>query len=258
MTPSPHTLTPVFDVPLRWAVRVLAWVAFAAAAYLAWFAVNNSSVAGCGTLSANGCDEVLTSSWSKWLGIPVALVGLACYASLAGLSVLLGVTHPVVSRWVNTLFVMLAIVAAGGSLWFIAIQALAIGAFCVFCLIADTCGLAIGALSVWSTLRWWQATRHLHRSRGPAPGLMTLRSALPTSSRRAHRGSTLCALVSHVAQRPAPPPSLPIAFGGALTLLVLLIGGQLVFPAKSYDVQKVALTGTDCFERRKRQNGQRT
>jgi thiol-disulfide isomerase/thioredoxin len=37
---------------------------------------------------------------------------------------------------------------------------------------------------------------------------------------------------------------LPVAFGGALALLALLIGGQLVFPAKAFDVQKVSLNQT--------------
>jgi hypothetical protein len=34
---------------------------------------------------------------------------------------------------------------------------------------------------------------------------------------------------------------MPVAFGGALALLALLIGGQIVFPAKTFDLQQVAL-----------------
>jgi hypothetical protein len=37
------------------------------------------------------------------------------------------------------------------------------------------------------------------------------------------------------------PPSLTVAFGGATALLAVLIGGQVVFPAKTFDVQQVAL-----------------
>ena len=71
--------------------RVLSWLAFGIAAYLAWDSITNSSVAGCGVGTHDGCDAVLNSAWSKWLGVPVAVLGLACYATLAGLSVLLGI-----------------------------------------------------------------------------------------------------------------------------------------------------------------------
>lgn len=67
---------------------MLAWIAFVVSGYLAWHSVTESAVAGCDAGSASGCDEVLDSAWSKWLGIPVALPGLGCYAALATLSVL--------------------------------------------------------------------------------------------------------------------------------------------------------------------------
>src|SRR5438045_6554629 len=81
---------PICDAPVRWTLRVLAWLAFGVASYLAWHAMTQTAVAGCGMGSAAGCDVVLTSSWSKWLGVPVATLGLACYAALATLSILLG------------------------------------------------------------------------------------------------------------------------------------------------------------------------
>jgi hypothetical protein len=40
---------------------------------------------------------------------------------------------------------------------------------------------------------------------------------------------------------PASPPSLSVAFAGALPLLALLIGGQLLFAAKTFQVEKLAL-----------------
>src|SRR5687768_17910943 len=95
-------LRPMFGMPVRWALRVLSWLAFGVSAYLAWHAVNQSSVAGCGATGANSCNVVLSSSWSKWFGVPVAVAGLTCYASLAGLSVLLGLRNPSAGRWINT------------------------------------------------------------------------------------------------------------------------------------------------------------
>ena len=67
---------PAFNAPVRWTLRVLAWLAFGVASYLAWHAMTQTSVAGCSVGSNDRLRLVLTSSWSKWLGIPVAVLGL--------------------------------------------------------------------------------------------------------------------------------------------------------------------------------------
>jgi uncharacterized membrane protein len=258
---------------MRWTLGVLSWLAFGVAAYLAWHAVTSSSIAGCGVGSHNGCDVVLNSSWSKWLGIPVAVLGLACYATLATLSVMLAIQSGV-SRWITTAFVLMATLAAGASLWFIALQIFAIGDFCLFCLTTDVLGIAIGALAGWSAFRWWNGTPRLRSAGNSSATLSALRSAIPSSTRLAPVAATRAetsaggAEATPAVPRTAPavrartvplvgsvasptslrafaaPPSLPIAYGGALALLVVLIGGQIVFPAKTYDVQQVALKDT--------------
>lgn len=264
------TTQPTFNLPTRWILRVLSWLAFGLSAYLAWFAINNISVAGCGVGSHNGCDAVLNSAWSKWLGIPVAIPGLACYASLAGLSVLLGIQSSM-SRWITTAFLSLAILAAGASLWFIGIQVFAIGEFCRYCILTDICGIAIGAIAVGTAVHSWSRSRHLRVSGGSSNSLAALRSAIPSASRLAPvAGARTATTVSSSTAAPAvprtapaaasrsvplvgssatrtavrrmvSPPSMPIAFGAALALLGVLIGGQIVFPAKTFDVQQVAL-----------------
>ena len=108
---------PAFSAPERWAILVLSWLAFFIAGYLAMKAVTGGSVAGCGVGSGAGCDVVLTSSWSKWLGIPVAVFGLAVYAALASLSPLLWWRNEMASRWITTAIVLLSVVAAGASAW---------------------------------------------------------------------------------------------------------------------------------------------
>src|SRR3954451_11837918 len=138
---------PSFNAPVRWTVRVLAWLAFGVASYLAWHAMSQTAVAGCGMGSAAGCDVVLTSSWSKWLGVPVAVLGLACYAALATLSILLGLQKPSISRWIATAFITLAVAAGIASLWFIGIQVLALGKFCPYCLVTDACGISLGIIA---------------------------------------------------------------------------------------------------------------
>lgn len=222
---------PAFGVPVRWALRVLAWLAFVVASYLAWHAVSQTSVAGCSVGSNIDCDLVLSSSWSKWLGVPVAFFGLACYASLAALSVLLGLRSATANRWISTAFVMLSLVAAGASLWFIGIQKFAIHSFCLYCLITDACGIALGIIATVFAVRAEYAQRGTPRPRAIQPGVMALRTAFSTGSR-----STPLAM----SVEPSPPALVP-AVGGAIPIIALLIGGQILFAAKTYDVQKVAL-----------------
>src|SRR4051794_20572145 len=92
---------PAFAAPIRWTLVVLAWIAFSVAGYLAFHSVTGTSVAGCGMGSANGCDVVLSSSWSKWLGVPVAVLGVGLFATLAPLGLVLGLGGGKANRWVS-------------------------------------------------------------------------------------------------------------------------------------------------------------
>jgi uncharacterized membrane protein len=263
---------PVFNSPVRWALRVLAWLAFGVSTYLAWTAITNTPVAGCSVGSHHGCDTVLSSTWSKWLGVPVAVPGLACYATLAGLSVLLGVQSSA-GRWISTALILLATVAAGASLWFIALQLFVIGDFCRYCLAADICGIALGAIAAWAAISWWRSGGRSRIADSSSSTLMALRGAIPAGAKPATTAATRTVSTTAdsattpvpTAARPAPakgartvplvgsvstpaiarrsvlPPSIPIAYGGALALLVVLIGGQIVFPAKPFEVHQVAL-----------------
>jgi uncharacterized membrane protein/protein-disulfide isomerase len=234
-----QTARPVFNTPARWALRVLSWLAFGIAAYLAWSAITQTPAAGCVVGSNSGCDAVLNSPWSKWLGVPVAVPGLACYATLAGLSVLLGIQDPRSSRWVTTAFVMLATIAAGASLWFIGLQIFVIGEFCQWCLATDACGIAIGAIAGWCAWRATSAMPRLARVSSSSAGLATLRSALPAGPRTVP--VPVAARPSAPMRRDPAPPPLSLAFGGAGAMLLVLIAGQIVFPAKTFEVQPVAL-----------------
>jgi uncharacterized membrane protein len=225
------TFRPAFGAPERWAILVLAWIAFFVAGYLAIHSVSGTSVAGCGVGGSNGCDIVLTSSWSKWLGIPVAVLGLAIYAALASLSPLLWWRNEEASRWITTGVVLLSVVAAGASVWFIGVQVFAIHEYCKFCLVTDTCGILLGVIASFAAIR----SVTTNRRRGGQSGVHALRSAMPVGAR-----STTGAAIA----TPADPPALGLAFGGAVPLLALLAAGQIFFAGKTYEVQKVALTDT--------------
>jgi uncharacterized membrane protein/protein-disulfide isomerase len=217
---------------------VLAWLAFGVASYLAWHSVTQTAVAGCTAGSHEGCDLVLSSSWSMWLGIPVAILGLACYSTLAALSVFLGVRNATANRWITTIFVMLSIVAAGTSLWLVGVQIFALGSYCPYCLVTDICGIGLGVIATIFAVRSVLDQRGLPDAGGAQAGLAALRSAMPGSATGANAPRTARATTRFERTSPWLVP----AMGCAIPLILLLIGGQILLPSKTFGLEQVALT----------------
>lgn len=229
--PAAYGAEPAFNAPVRWTLCVLAWLAFGVTSYLAWSAITQTPVLGCAVGSQSGCDLVLSSKWSRWLEIPVSVLGLACYATLATLSLFLGVRNAVANRWSTTLFVMLSIIAASASLWFIGVQIFVLGSFCPYCLVTDICGIAIGILATIFAMQAALEQRAFAKPRALQPGLIGLRA--PSSAGARNTPST-------IAVESTSPKMIP-ALAGACALVAVLIGGQIVFPSKTFGIEKVAL-----------------
>ncbi len=255
--------SPVFSSGVRWCLRVLSWTAFLLSAYLAWKSVTNASVAGCGVGGHNGCDVVLNSSWSKLLGLPIAVLGLACYASLAALSVLLGI-QGAAGRWIHTAFIALAFIATGASIWFIGLQTFVIGDYCLFCLAIDICGILIGTIVTVAALRHPGASKTPRVAGASTASLSALKSAIPATSRTApikaerpavpisssrsvsSSASRTVPLVeattsARISRVPAAKPAYLLALSTAIVLLTGLVSAQVLLPSKPFDVQQVAL-----------------
>ena len=99
-----------------------------------------------------GCGAVTTSEYSRFLGIPVTLLGVVGYAALLlGSLAALGVEHPPAAlRW------GLAGIACAGfafSAYLTATQALLIGSYCVYCLTSASLMTALTALTVLAAIR---------------------------------------------------------------------------------------------------------
>lgn len=78
-----------------------------------------------------GCDRVLTSPYSEIFGIPVALFGAVYYLIvMIGAFTYLESRNTIVFKW--TLY--LTVVGLLASLWFLAVQAFLIRAYCMYCL----------------------------------------------------------------------------------------------------------------------------
>ena len=102
---------------------------------------------GPGVRGERGCGAVTTSEYSRFLGMPVALLGVGGYAVLLlGCLAALGLAQPpVMLRWA------LAGVAFAGfafSAYLTGTQAFLIGSYCVYCLTSASLMTAIMALTV--------------------------------------------------------------------------------------------------------------
>ncbi|MBL8815349.1 MAG: thioredoxin domain-containing protein [Planctomyces sp.] len=135
---------------LLWTMRLLCLVALSVSGYLAWTAFQASEVYGCGGGQVFDCGHVLTSSWSKWFGIPVSVPAFGLYASL--LAVLAFFRPGTPERLLSNGW---KVVTAGGlsaglaALWFIGIQVFALGHLCMYCLAAHTCGLFLAGIVIF-------------------------------------------------------------------------------------------------------------
>jgi uncharacterized membrane protein len=126
-------------------VRALLAVAIVGASYLAWVAIHNGPVAGCGPES--GCDKVLHSRWAYWLDVPVSVPALLVYLALLGATVLLQKRPaPDDERGSWAAVITLSVIVAGAALWFVGLQVFVIKAYCKFCMTAHACGFTAALL----------------------------------------------------------------------------------------------------------------
>ena len=131
------------------AAALLSLVGLGLATYLSVTFLSGADLA-CGV--SGGCGAVTTSEYSRFLGIPVALMGVGGYAVLLlGNLAALGVPEPpAMLRW------GVAGVACLGftfSAYLTATQAFLIGSYCVYCLTSASLMTALMALTVVAAVR---------------------------------------------------------------------------------------------------------
>lgn len=131
------------------ASAVLSLVGLALATYLSVAYLSGADLA-CGV--DGGCGAVTTSEYSRFLGIPVALLGVGGYAVLLlGSLAALGLPQPpAMLRW------GLAGIACAGfafSAYLTATQAFLIGSYCVYCLTSASLMTALMGLTVAAAAR---------------------------------------------------------------------------------------------------------
>jgi uncharacterized membrane protein len=129
-------------VTLRRASAALALVGAGIAGYLTY--VHYAHVQPLCT--TGGCEKVQASRYAELLGIPVALLGLAAYATLFALAWIRGATAALAS----TLVALIGVGFSGYLLW---AQLGPIDAICQWCVAQDVVMAAIAVLCVARLLR---------------------------------------------------------------------------------------------------------
>lgn len=130
---------------LRSLCRVLTLIALIIDLYLAFIAITGEAVVGCGPNS--GCDIVMQSKWSKFLGIPVSIFALVIYSALLYYTGNLKEHYDVSKqRRAWRAIVSLASLVIGAGIWFIILQLFVIKAICPFCMAAHASGIAASVI----------------------------------------------------------------------------------------------------------------
>jgi uncharacterized membrane protein len=100
------------------------------------------------TCALGGCEQVLTSAYSKFFGVPWSYIGLAYYGYMLCLSILL-IIDPT-SRGLKLGALAYSGFGVAYSVWAIFyIQLSVIGALCEFCAISATTTLLLFITAVW-------------------------------------------------------------------------------------------------------------
>lgn len=147
---------------LIWTMRLLCTVALSVSGYLAWTAFQASEVYGCGGGEVFDCGHVLTSSWSKWFGIPVSVPAFGLYASLIAVLAFFRQSAPEKLLRHGWQALTIGAFSAGmAALWFIGIQVFALGHLCIYCIAAHTCGLVLAGLIAYHQPLGWNSVARL-------------------------------------------------------------------------------------------------
>lgn len=117
---------------LLWLVLVLSFIGVADTWYLAYSALTDTALS-CGINVIDGCNTVAQSEYSRLLGIPLGLYGVAFYALTF---ILAGVLLAVPKHGIAKALFALSGIGLVFSLYFLGLQVFVIKALCVYCLVS--------------------------------------------------------------------------------------------------------------------------
>jgi uncharacterized membrane protein len=124
-------------------VAILALMALLLSGYLAWTSWQQSKLLGCGGEGGANCEEVISTRWGKWFGIPIGAGGVIVYGAIFFVSFSMR-KQASLKQWLMLIF--FAALASASALWFIGLQIIEIKSYCYYCMAVHACGLAIAAI----------------------------------------------------------------------------------------------------------------
>jgi len=147
--PRPAFVRP--PVAYLWTLRTLSLIAFCVSGYLAWIALTEKAVYGCGgESSVFDCGHVMTSHWAKVAGVPVSVPAFALYSIMLSALAFCHRTQVDRIRQACWSFITAGGIAAGlAALWFAGLQVFVLDHICPWCMAAHTCGILIAGLLIW-------------------------------------------------------------------------------------------------------------
>lgn len=208
-----------------WGIRLLSAIACGLGVFLL-LQSDGRVVYGCDTMGGFDCGAALASPWSRWLGVPVAAVGAACYGLILVASWLVGRQSLAADAAGWRLLELLTPVVAGAAVWFTGIQLIGSTSVCLYCLLCHVAGLLLVGLVV---AHRWAASREeapVHAS--------PLAQAMPMPSLPAHPSG------------PVPPPSLGLPTLAGFSVVAALVVVQ-AFLTPSVQVTDAANISEDAL-----------
>lgn len=116
---------------LLWGLIIVSFIGFLDATYLTILHYTGADA----LCSVGGCNEVLTSEYSKIFGIPMALLGLIYYISVFLLSVFYYESRNTKVLKILSLYTIVGFLA---SAYFVYLQLFVIGKICQYCMLSAT------------------------------------------------------------------------------------------------------------------------
>jgi uncharacterized membrane protein len=125
---------------------VLALVGLGASVYLTVAHFTSPDVLACGTGKTLNCSVVTTSAQSRFLGMPVAVLGLAWFVAMTALC--LPPAWSSENRLVHFARLGGAIAGVGFALWLVYAELFVIGAICEWCTVAHVTAFGLFAIAM--------------------------------------------------------------------------------------------------------------
>lgn len=152
--PADYVLTRVWP---KLAVVLLGLVGFGVAGYLTYHHYQEAGKPVIFCITGGQCEQVTSSDYAYWLGIPVAVFGLVGYVALTlvALAGLQATSRPLLL--LTTAQLAVAGFGFAASLYFTSVEAFALNAWCSWCVISALLMTLIFALSITDRLavrRW--------------------------------------------------------------------------------------------------------